>query len=1150
MLILLFFQFSTSQAAVPSETVASAVGLSPVAICKDIVINLDASGKAVVMAEDIDDGSYDADGTIVLFVDKEDFDCSNIGDNDVRLIVLDNDDNFSVCHANVTVVDPFVPTLDLVSLPDITAECIVTDADVMAPTASDNCAGTISGVSDVVFPVTIQGTTVITWTYDDGVGNVVTQTQNVIILDVTAPVPDNATLADVNAQCEVNWGDITAPTATDNCTGSITGTTDATFPITVQGTTVLTWTFDDGNGNISTQTQNVVIADTTPPVADLSNLPDIQAQCTVVATDVAEPTASDNCGGTITVTNDASFPINAQGTTVITWTYTDANGNASTQTQNVVIADITAPVADLSNLPDVLAQCTVAATDVAAPTATDNCGGTVAVANDASFPITTQGTTVITWTYTDENGNASTQTQNVILDDTTAPVPDAAALNDITVQCEVNETDLTTPTASDNCGGTVTVTNDASFPITTQGTTVITWTYTDENGNASTQTQNVIIEDTTGPTPDAEILADVTAQCMVASSDLTAPTATDNCVGTVAVSNDGAFPITTQGTTVITWTYEDINGNTTTQAQNIIIADTTAPAADASSLPDVTATCEVLETDMVAPTASDNCGSTVSVSNDATFPITAQGTTVVTWTFTDVSGNSSTQTQNVIISDTTPPVPDAASLPDVSALCEVVATDLTEPTASDNCSAALTITNDASFPISTLGTTVVTWTFTDAGGNTATQTQNVIVGESPVANVTLAGGSFTYDGIVHSLAVSGLPSGASVTYQNNDQINAGTYEVTATVDPGVSSCPQLQLKANLVIDKATQTISFDEIPVKNLESDSDFNLTATASSGLPVSYTYTYSSTEAPATVSSSGFVSLLTSGTVEITASQPGNENYLPADPVTRTLTIESSDATIHEITINGTSYPDPETEIRYQLECGDDMAQVDLSFTTETNATADTPKSFMITTASTGTFTKTIVVTSQDGSQSITYQVIIEKPYDYLAFDDIVIRKFNNVLLANNNPDTNGGYRFTGFKWYMNGTLIGTGQYYSAGENAGNTLNPNAVYYLELTDSNGKQYRTCDFTVAMTATAINITVSPNPAAAGRIIDVTTTYTSDMLTNMKITVSSLFGTPVMQLETTENNNRITLPASLAPGTYVVTTAAGGVVLSAKIVVN
>jgi hypothetical protein len=69
-----------------------------------------------------------------------------------------------------------------------------------------------------------------------------------VIDDITAPVPTLATLANVTAECSV--ASLTAPTATDNCAGVVTVTNNATLPITTQGTTVVTWTYDDGNGNI------------------------------------------------------------------------------------------------------------------------------------------------------------------------------------------------------------------------------------------------------------------------------------------------------------------------------------------------------------------------------------------------------------------------------------------------------------------------------------------------------------------------------------------------------------------------------------------------------------------------------------------------------------------------------------------------------------------------------------------------------------------------------------------------------------------------------------------------------------------------------------------------------------------------------------
>ena len=356
---------------------------------------------------------------------------------------------------------------------------------------------------------------------------------------------------------------MTAPTATDNCGGTVTVTNDATLPISTQGTTVVTWTYTDVNGNASTQTQNVVITDVTGPTADVATLADVTDECSVAT--LTAPTATDNCGGTVTVTNDATLPISTQGTTVVTWTYTDVNGNASTQTQNVVITDVTAPVADVSTLADVTDECSV--TTLTAPTATDNCGGTVTVTNDATLPISTQGTTVVTWTYTDVNGNASTQTQNVVITDVTAPVADVATLADVTDECSVAT--LTAPTATDNCGGTVTVTNDATLPISTQGTTVVTWTYTDANGNSSTQTQNVVITDVTGPVPDAT-LSDLTDLCSIDAP--TAPTATDNCAGVITGTTTTTFPITTIGTTTVVWEYADGNGNMTTQTQDFVIS--------------------------------------------------------------------------------------------------------------------------------------------------------------------------------------------------------------------------------------------------------------------------------------------------------------------------------------------------------------------------------------------------------------------------------------------------------------------------------------------------------------------------------------------------------------------------------------------------
>ncbi len=156
--------------------------------------------------------------------------------------------------------------------------------------------------------------------------------------DTIAPVPDLDSLPDVTDECEVT--SLTAPTATDNCSGTITATSDVTLPITTQGTTVVTWSFDDGNGNVSMQTQNIIIEDVTNPTISCTgnqvvNLSQEDTVYSVTGTEFDYASAGDNCGidsiyndfnGLSTLAGAAIPP----GDTVIQWIVVDKAGNKDT----------------------------------------------------------------------------------------------------------------------------------------------------------------------------------------------------------------------------------------------------------------------------------------------------------------------------------------------------------------------------------------------------------------------------------------------------------------------------------------------------------------------------------------------------------------------------------------------------------------------------------------------------------------------------------------------------------------------------------------------------------------------------------------------------------------------------------------------------
>ena len=306
----------------------------------------------------------------------------------------------------VNIEDVTAPTADIVSLADAIGECSLTIST--SPSATDNCAGVITGTTTDPLTYNSQGSYVIHWTYDDGNGNTSTQTQNVKVKDVTAPVADVTTLVDATGECLVKV--TTPPTATDACTGTITGTTTDPLIYNSQGSYMIHWTYNDGNGNTSTQIQNVTVQDATAPVADVSTLPDIIAQCSVTISSV--PTATDACMGIITGTTTDQLTYTTQGSYTITWVYDDGNGNISTQLQKVKIQDTTKPVADVSALPDLTGVCSVTAT---APTATDNCAGSITGTTLNALTYNTVGPHVIIWTYDDGNSNTSTQTQNIIV---------------------------------------------------------------------------------------------------------------------------------------------------------------------------------------------------------------------------------------------------------------------------------------------------------------------------------------------------------------------------------------------------------------------------------------------------------------------------------------------------------------------------------------------------------------------------------------------------------------------------------------------------------------------------------------------------------------------------------------------------------------
>ncbi|WP_055443314.1 HYR domain-containing protein [Lacinutrix himadriensis] len=325
----------------------------------------------------------------------------------------------------------------------------------------------------------------------------ITANQNVIIEDTTDPVIPS--LSDIMDQCEVTT--LTPPTTTDVCSGTITGTTSTTFPITTQGTTIVTWTFDDGNGNVITANQNVIIEDTIPPTFDscpsnLSRNNDTGACGAIVNYNI--PTATDTCGTASVTQTDATgltsgslFPI---GTTTIEYTATDGHGNNTICSFTIIVTDVETPTITCpTNITvNADANCEAATVTLGTPTTTDNCS-VATVTNDLTLPLPV-GIHTVTWTVTDTAGLTATCTQTVTVQDVTAPIitcPGDITVNVDSGSCTASGVNLGMPTVMDNCGAGYTNNAPVLFPI---GETIVTWTATDGAGLTDTCTQIVTVE--------------------------------------------------------------------------------------------------------------------------------------------------------------------------------------------------------------------------------------------------------------------------------------------------------------------------------------------------------------------------------------------------------------------------------------------------------------------------------------------------------------------------------------------------------------------------------------------------------------------------------------------------------------------------------
>ncbi len=278
--------------------------------------------------------------------------------------------------------------------------------------------------------------------------------------------------------------------------------------------------------------------------------------------------------------------------------------------------------------------------------------GSYTFSHDAPAAGFVLGDTLVTWTVTDGTGATANDSQMVTLSDTTAPSISRPA--DIQVESTGTTTmvDIGAATATDMVDPSPTLSNDMpanGFPL---GMTPVTWTATDASNNTATAVQMITVTQPTAGPLTITAPADVSVEATAPATTVTLGTAmVTGGVAPLSIVNDapaGGFPV---GTTNVTWTVTDSTMAMQTSVQQVTVNDTTPPGITAPG--DVTADQDAsLGLTMVSignATATDIADPAPSVSNDAPANGYPVGSTTVTWTAVDASGNSATATQTVTV---------------------------------------------------------------------------------------------------------------------------------------------------------------------------------------------------------------------------------------------------------------------------------------------------------------------------------------------------------------------------------------------------------------------------------------------------------------------------------------------------------------------
>lgn len=158
-------------------------------------------------------------------------------------------------------------------------------------------------------------------------------------------------------------------------------------------------------------------------------------------------------------------------------------------------------------------------------------------------------------------------------------------------------------------------------------------------------------------------------------------------------------------------------------------------------------------------------------------------------------------TVNVVVGDNIPPIPNTATLPNITGDCHTIVSAI--PTATDNCAGTITATTTDPLSYSLPGTYVIHWTYNDGNGNTSTQNQNVTVTSPALPTTTNTQQTFckTNNPKIPDIQVTGqnikwYNAAGMLLAPSVPLVNGQTYYASQTINGCESNTISIQVTVN------------------------------------------------------------------------------------------------------------------------------------------------------------------------------------------------------------------------------------------------------------------------------------------------------------------------------------------------------------------